>query len=80
MPYKDDPMRSHPIYVRAGAECWRGTDSERFDQLYSERNMTVGGWITMIFSLTLVWFGTFWCFWKVLTTPETEKAPPGFGP
>ena len=42
--------------------------------------MTIGGWITMIFSLTLVWVGTFWCFKKVLETPKDEKAPPGFGP
>lgn len=42
--------------------------------------MTVGGWITMTFSLVLVWFGTFWCFWKVLTTKEEEKVPAGFGP
>jgi hypothetical protein len=42
--------------------------------------MTIGGWITMTLSLALVWFGTFWCFWKVVTTPEEEKAPTGFGP
>ncbi len=42
--------------------------------------MTVAGWITMISSLVLVWFGTLWCFWKVMQTPENEKAPPGFGP
>lgn len=42
--------------------------------------MTLGGWITMIFSLVLVWGGTFWCFARVLKSPEEEKAPPGFGP
>jgi hypothetical protein len=42
--------------------------------------MTIGGWTTMLFSLALVWIGTFWCFKKVLSTPQDEKAPPGFGP
>ena len=42
--------------------------------------MTTIGWITMICSLVMVWGGTFWCFWKVLKTPQEEKAPPGFGP
>ena len=42
--------------------------------------MTTGGWITMIFSLALVWISTFLCFKKVLETPKDEKAPPGFGP
>ena len=42
--------------------------------------LSTGGWITMIFSLVLVWVGTFWCFKKVLSTPEEEKAPIGFGP
>ncbi len=42
--------------------------------------MTLGGWITMTLSLIMVWGGTFWCFKKVLSSPEDEKAPPGFGP
>jgi hypothetical protein len=42
--------------------------------------MTVAGFITMIVANTIVWGGTIWCFWKVLQTPEQEKAPPGFGP
>jgi hypothetical protein len=42
--------------------------------------MTLIGWITMISSLVLVWGGTFWCFWKVLQTPQDEKTPPGIGP
>ncbi len=42
--------------------------------------MTTLGWIFMISSLTLVWVGTFWCFYKVMTSPAEEKAPPGFGP
>lgn len=42
--------------------------------------MTLGGWITMSVSLILVWGGTFWCFKQVLTSPQEEKAPPGFGP
>lgn len=41
--------------------------------------MTIAGWITMIFSLTLVWVGTFVCFKKVLESPSEEKAPPGYG-
>jgi hypothetical protein len=42
--------------------------------------MTAGGWVTMILSLAFVWGGTFWCFRKVLASPQDEKAPPGFGP
>lgn len=42
--------------------------------------MTIGGWITMVLSLACVWGGTFWCFWKVLRTPEVEEAPVGLGP
>ncbi|HET9441545.1 MAG TPA: hypothetical protein VFO52_15320 [Longimicrobiales bacterium] len=42
--------------------------------------MTMGGWITMVLSLALVWGGCFWCFRKVLQTPQEEKAPIGFGP
>lgn len=34
----------------------------------------------MILSLAFVWLGTFWCFWKVLTTPEQEQVPVGLGP
>ncbi len=34
----------------------------------------------MIISLIVVWVGTFWCFSKVLSTPQEEKVPPGFGP
>lgn len=42
--------------------------------------MTIGGWITMIVALLLVWVGTFWCFKKVLSTPDEEKGPVGLGP
>lgn len=42
--------------------------------------MTLGGWFTMIFSLVLVWGGTFWCFWKVMQSPQEEQVPPGYGP
>jgi len=42
--------------------------------------MTLGGWLTMILSLTAVWGGAFWCFRKVLKSPQEEKAPIGFGP
>jgi amino acid permease len=42
--------------------------------------MTLAGWITMALSLTFVWVLTFWCFRRVLKSPQKEKAPPGFGP
>jgi hypothetical protein len=42
--------------------------------------MNAGGWITMLLSLAVVWGGTFWCFRRVLRSPQDEKAPPGFGP
>jgi len=42
--------------------------------------MTIAGWTTMILSLALVWGGTFWCFRRVLASPQEEKAPVGFGP
>lgn len=42
--------------------------------------MTIGGWVTMILALTVVWGGVIWCFRKVLQTPEEEKVPVGFGP
>jgi len=42
--------------------------------------MKPGGWITMTVSLVFVWGLTIWCFKRVLSTPEEEKAPPGFGP
>jgi len=36
--------------------------------------MTLGGWIVMIVSVTLVTVSFFWCLIKVLRTPqETEK-------
>lgn len=36
--------------------------------------MSVGGWIVMIVSITLVTVPFFWCMVKVLSTPrETEK-------
>lgn len=41
--------------------------------------MNLGGWVTMIASLALVWVGAFLCFKKVLESPADEKAPTGFG-
>jgi hypothetical protein len=41
--------------------------------------MTAGGWITMTLSLALVWGGSFWCFWKVLTVPPEGQATDGSG-
>jgi hypothetical protein len=34
----------------------------------------------MTFSLTLVWVGTFWCYRRILRSPQDEKVPVGFGP
>ena len=45
-----------------------------------QATLSAAGWITTLVSLGLVWGGTFWCFKKVLETPEEEKAPIGFGP
>lgn len=42
--------------------------------------MTTGGWIMMSVSLFVVWAGAIWCYKKVLTSPQEEKAPKGFGP
>lgn len=42
--------------------------------------MTPGGWITMVVALTFVWGLAFWCFRRVLKSPQEEKAPIGFGP
>jgi hypothetical protein len=42
--------------------------------------MTTAGLITMLIALAVVWGGVIWCFRKVLSTPQEEKAPPGFGP
>lgn len=38
--------------------------------------MTPGGWVFMIVSLAFVWGLTGWCFYKVLTVPETTEVPP----
>lgn len=35
--------------------------------------MTTLGWIFMATSLTMVWAGTFWCFYKVLTSPQADQ-------
>ena len=42
--------------------------------------MTTLGWVFMSVSLLVVWIGTFWCFWKVLETPEEKQSPPSVGP
>lgn len=42
--------------------------------------MTVGGWIMMTVSLSVVWAGAFWCYRMVLASPQDEKVPIGFGP
>lgn len=42
--------------------------------------MTTGGWITMILALGIVWSCAIWCYRKVLSSPQDERVPPGFGP
>jgi len=42
--------------------------------------MTIGGWIWMVVSLVFVWSLTIWCYRRVLTSPQEEKVPPGYGP
>ncbi len=42
--------------------------------------MTTSGWIWMTVSLVFVWSLTFWCYRKVLTSPQDESVPPGYGP
>lgn len=42
--------------------------------------MTTAGWMMMIVSLVVVWGGTAWCYKRILTSPQDEKVPPGFGP
>jgi hypothetical protein len=42
--------------------------------------MTLAGWITMFVSLVFVWALTFWCFARVVRSPQKERVPPGFGP
>lgn len=42
--------------------------------------MTTGGWVMMMVSLVAVWLGSFWCYFRVLKSPQDEKVPIGFGP
>ena len=44
-----------------------------------QATLSTAGWIIMLVSLALVWGGTFWCFRKVLASPQEEKVPPGYG-
>ena len=32
--------------------------------------MTTGGWILMSVSLSVVWLGACWCYWRVLNSPR----------
>lgn len=41
--------------------------------------LSAAGWATMIFSLSVVWGGAFWCFRRVLQSPQEEKTPIGLG-
>lgn len=42
--------------------------------------MTTAGWIMMGVSLVVVWAGTAWCYRRILSSPQEEKVPIGFGP
>lgn len=42
--------------------------------------MSAGGWLTMILSLGGVWGLAIWCYRTVLSSPQDEKVPTGFGP
>jgi hypothetical protein len=35
--------------------------------------MTVAGWILLLASLTFVFGLAGWCYWKVLSTPESKE-------
>lgn len=48
-------------------------------QPVQQATLTTGGWVTMLFSLAVVWGGVIWCFKKVLSSPSDEKAPTGYG-
>ncbi len=41
--------------------------------------LSTAGWVTMIFSLSVVYGGAFWCFRRVLASPQDEKTPIGLG-
>jgi hypothetical protein len=49
------------------------------DTVQQAQPLNAAGWVTMIFSLVLVWVGTFLCFRKVLESPKEEKTPIGLG-
>jgi hypothetical protein len=36
--------------------------------------MTIGGWILMVGSLSFVWGLVGWCYWKVLTGPDSTSS------
>jgi hypothetical protein len=42
--------------------------------------MTTAGWIWMIASLAFVWGLSAWCYIRVLSSPQDEKVPIGYGP
>ena len=42
--------------------------------------MTTAGWIMMIISLAFVWSLVIWCYKRILSSPQKEEVPPGFGP
>ena len=48
----------------------------------SPHTLTAAGWYFMLVSVGGVVVWTAWCFYKVLTAPEANEAPPpsGYGP
>ncbi len=41
--------------------------------------LSAAGWVTMLFSLSVVWGGAIWCYRRVLASPQDEKTPIGLG-
>ncbi len=35
--------------------------------------MTIGGWLLLTFSLSLVWGLAGWCYWKLLSAPRSPE-------
>jgi hypothetical protein len=46
----------------------------------SEHELGAGGWAFMLLSLAFVWGLTFWCFKRVLATPEHVDPGPAATP
>ena len=35
--------------------------------------MTAGGWILLVVSLSFVWGLAIWCYWKILSVPDSTE-------